>query len=200
MSDPVISFQNQGFIAQSTASTSVVALPDVPPEMTELPAGSVIPGVVRLPESPSDLPVLQLSLPDGKQVDVPVKLGRVLLVPTPVSVKVLPFDPKKGMTVRVHFSAPLPDVNKAIKELPDALRAEADFSNVAGKRTVSVRAFVLHSVPEQISAVMNELESPAGTSLPPALKPHQNVRLELSLPLRQTPAFVQPLPPAVCSH
>ena len=197
MSDPVISFQNQGFIAQSTASATVVALPEVPPEMAELPAGSIVSGVIQPSETPSDLPVLQLNLPDGKQIDVPVTLGRFLPVPTPVSVKILPFDPKKGMTVRVHFSAPPLDIDKAINKPPDALHIETDVSTVPDKQTFSVRAFVLSSVPEQISSVINTLAPPAGTSLPPALKPHQNVRLELSLPLRQTPASVQeqtPLP------
>ncbi len=192
MSDPVISFQNQGFIAQSTASATVVALPEVPPEIAELPAGSIVSGVIQPPENPSDSPVLQLNPPDGKQVDIPVKPGRVVLVPTPVSVKVLPFDPKKGMTVRINFSAPPPpDINKAIKNLPEAIRTETDFSTVPDKQTVSVRAFVLSSVPERISAVANTLESPADEILPPALKPHQSVRLELSPPAQQTPATVQ---------
>ena len=188
MSDPVISFQKSGFTAQTLASATIVSLPEVPPEMAEMPAGSVLPGIVRPPETPSAAPVLQISLPDGKQAEIPFKPAHLPAVPTPVGIKILSIDTQKGVMMRVHFSAHQPDMNKAVKDLPEALRAEADVSTAAAKRTVSVRAFVLHSVPEQISAVMNELESPAGGTLPAPLKPHQSVRLELSPSLSRTPA------------
>ena len=185
MSDPVISFQNSGLPAQTLSTATVVSLPDAPSEMLQLPAGSVLPAVIVPPEALSEPSSLQMILPDGKQLDVPVKLVHTLSVPTPVSIKILPFDAKKPFAIRIHFSAPLPDVKKAIKEMPEALRSKAPVFEPVRNRSFPVRAFVLHSVPEQISALMNEMEAPAGQN-PPLLKPNQTIRLELSPQSEQT--------------
>ena len=187
MSSPTVSLQNSGFAAQTAATVAVVSVPDAPPEMMKLPVGSVLPAVLIPAETPSELPIMQMSLPDGTELTTQIKTNHLLRVPTPVSIKILPFDAKKTMTVRIHFSAPLPDVKKAIKDLPSALKAEDVVSAASHKRTIPVRAFVLHSVPEQITALMNELEGPAEQDLPP-LKPNQAVRLELSPRSEQTTA------------
>ena len=186
MSDPVISFQNSGLPAQTLSTATVISLPDAPPEMLQLPAGSVLPAVIVPPETSSEQFSLQMILPDGKQLDVPVKLVHSLSVPTPVSIKILPFDAKKPPAIRIHFSAPLPDIKKAIQEMPEALRSENPVFTPVRNSSFPVRAFVLHSVPEQISALMNEMEAPAGQN-PPPLKPNQAIRLELSPQSEQTP-------------
>ena len=179
MSSPAVSLQNSGFAAQTASTATIVAVPDAPPEMAELPAGSVLPAVIIPAEESEALPVMRLILPDGKELAVAIKLSRAPSVPTPVSIKILPADPKKAMSVRIHFSAPLPDVKKAIKDLPSAIRSQDVVATSPHQRTVPVRAFVLHSVPEQITALMNTLEQPDEQNLP-TLKPDQAVRLELS--------------------
>ena len=184
MSSPTVSLQNSGLAAQTASAVAVVSVPDAPPEMMELPAGSVLPAVLIPAETPAELPVMQLTLPDGNQLETQIKTNHPLRVPTPVSIKILPFDAKKTMSVRVHFSAPLPDVKKAVRDLPEALKSQDVVSAAVHKRAIPVRAFVLHSVPEQITALMNEMESPAEQDLP-VLKPNQAVRLELS-PQRET--------------
>ena len=185
MSSPTVSLQNSGLAAQTAATGAVVSIPDVPPEMLELPTGSVLPAVFIPAETASEMPVLQMTLPDGKELAVPVKTSHILRVLTPVSVKILPFDAKKTMTVRVHFSAPLPDIKKAIKELPEALRSNETAAASPQKHSIPLRAFVLRSVPEQITALMNEIEAPAEQNLP-TLKPDQTVRLEISPQPEQT--------------
>jgi len=185
MSSPTVSLQNSGLTAQTAAAATVVSIPDAPAEMRELPAGSILPAVFIPAKTVSEMPVIQMTLPDGKELAVPVKSTHMLRVPTPVSIKILPFDAKKAMTVRVHFSAPLPDIKKAIKDLPEALQSQDATASSVQKHSIPLRAFVLRSVPEQITALMNEMESPVEQNLPP-LKPEQTVRLEISPQSNQT--------------
>lgn len=188
MSSPTVSLQNSGTAAQTAATTVVVSLPQAPPEMAALPAGLVLPAVLMPAESPSETATMILTLPDGKEINVPVKPAHALWGPTPVSIKILPFDLKKAVSVRIHFSAPLPDVKKAVEDLSNAIRNESAVSSLPTKGTISVRAFVMHSVPEQITALMNEMESDVEQNIPP-LKPNRSVQLEL---FTQTPVSSSP--------
>ncbi|MBR1777518.1 MAG: hypothetical protein IJ752_02895 [Alphaproteobacteria bacterium] len=190
MSSPTVSLQNSGPAAQTASASTVIPLPDAPPEMTELPAGFVLPAVLTPPETSSALPIMQLTLPNGKELAVPVKLAHVLRVSTPVSIKILPADLKKTFSVRIHFSAPLPDIKKAAQNLQTvaAERPRTDIISPSAKKSIPLRAFVLHSVSEQITALMNELTASNEEQLPP-LTPHQTVQIELS------PAPNAPVPP-----
>lgn len=196
MSSPAVSLQNSGLAAQTTATVAIVSVPDVPPELAEMPVGTVLPAVMIPAGTGTEMPVMRLTLPDGKELDVPVKSGHPVRVPTPVSIRILPLNLKKETTVRVHFSAPLPDVKKAMKDIPEKLRVEKPASAEHG-RALSVKAFVLHSVPEQIAALMNASED-VDERLFPALKPEQTVKLELSprqafsqnVPEKQTPSVL----------
>ena len=186
MSSPTVSLQNSGTAAQTAATTVVVSIPQAPPEMTALPAGLVLPAVLIPAENSSETATMVLTLPDGKEISMPVKPSHALWGPTPVSIKILPFDLKKSMSVRIHFSAPLPDIKKAAKDLSKAIQSEKAVTSMPSKGSISVRAFVMHSVPEQITALMNEIGGDIEQNIPP-LKPNQSVQLEL---FTQTPQTV----------
>ena len=185
MSSPTVSLQRSGIAAQTAATAVVVSVPQAPPEMTALPAGLILPAVLIPAENQTETAMMQLTLPDGKELNIPIKSPHMLWGPTPVSIKILPFDLKKEMNLRIHFSAPLPDVKKAAEDLPKTIKTNETVPSLPTGRTISVRAFVMHSVPEQITALMNKLES-MESSRPPLLKPNQTVQLELFTHPEQT--------------
>lgn len=196
MSSPVTTFQALGMTAQP-AVPAAVSVTDVPVQLQTLPAGTVLPAVVAPPASPSGLPAITVSLPDGTEVSFSAKLPHVPNAETPVSLKILPPEIKNAVTFRIHFSAPLPNV----KEAAQALRPVQELQSAVVKtpaEPVRVQAFVLKSVPEQITALMPELnDAPAF----PAQTADGKINIELRPDQNALPALGRqerpPLPPDV---
>ncbi len=192
MSSPVTSFQALGLTAPSAFSTAVT-LVDAPEQLRTLPAGSVLPAVLTPPETPDQTPVLTLNIPDGEQLVLRVKPAHVPPLATPVTIKILPPEFKEAVSFRIHFSAPLPDIGEAAQTMaamPETTPAAS--VSAAPVRPVATQAFVVRSVPEQVAALIAEIDDiPLETPLPPdvpvavELTPEQNALPVLTRP--QTP-------------
>lgn len=196
MSSPVTSFQALGLTAPSAFSTAVT-LVDAPDELRALPAGSVLPAVLTPPESPDQTPVLTLTAPDGGQMVLRVKPAHVPPVATPVTIKILPPELKEAVSFKIHFSAPLPDIGEAAKTM--TVPPETPSPAVT---PVAAQAFVVRSVPEQVVALIAEIddvppETPLSPDVPVAveLTPEQNVLPALTRPqTRDIPADLTKAP------
>ncbi len=192
MSSPVTSFQALGLTAPSAFSTAVT-LVDAPEQLQTLPAGTVLPAVLTPPETPDQTPVLTLTAPDGEQLALRVKPAHVPPVATPVTIKILPPEFKEAVSFRIHFSAPLPDIGEAAQTMaamPETTPAAP--VSAAPVKPVAAQAFVVRSVPEQVAALIAEIDDiPLETPLPPdvpvavELTPEQNALPVLTRP--QTP-------------
>lgn len=201
MSSPVTSFPNLVMPAQ-TAVPETVSVPAAPPEMLELPAGTVLPGVIKPSEIPSVPPVLTVTLPDGQEIDFPVRTPHALSAETAVSIKIMPQEIKDILSIKIHHSAPLPDIKKAAEALETATPKETAVITPQ-TRPITTEALVLRSVPEQIARLMPDLVSPeqpvlpGGTKLSVEIMPEQNALPVLGKPqvLPGTPSVQNaPLP------
>lgn len=191
MSSPVTSFQALGSTAPTAFSTAVT-LVDAPEQLRALPAGSVLPAVLTPPETPDQTPVLTLDAPDGEQLVLHIKPAHVPSVPTPVTIKILPPEFKEAVSFRIHFSAPLPDIGEAAQTMATTETASPAPVASAPVKPVAAQAFVVRSVPEQVAALIAEIDDiPLETPLPPdipvavELMPEQNALPVLTRP--QTP-------------
>lgn len=191
MSSPVTSFQALGSTAPTAFSTAVT-LVDAPEQLRALPAGSVLPAVLTPPETPDQTPVLTLDAPDGEQLVLHIKPAHVPSVPTPVTIKILPPEFKEAVSFRIHFSAPLPDIGEAAQTMTTTETASPAPVASAPVKPVAAQAFVVRSVPEQVAALIAEIDDiPLETPLPPdipvavELMPEQNALPVLTRP--QTP-------------
>lgn len=192
MSSPVTSFQALGLTAPSAFSTAVT-LVDAPEQLRTLPAGSVLPAVLPPPETPDQTPVLTLAIPDGEQLVLRVKPAHVPPLATPVTIKILSPEFKDAVSFRIHFSAPLPDIGEAAQTMTTTPETTPAASvSAAPVRPVATQAFVVRSVPEQVAALIAEIDDiPLETPLPPdapvavELTPEQNALPVLTRP--QTP-------------
>lgn len=191
MSSPVTSFQALGSTAPTAFSTAVT-LVDAPEQLRALPAGSVLPAVLTPPETPDQTPVLTLDTPDGEQLVLRVKPAHVPPVAAPVTIKILPPEFKEAVSFRIHFSAPLPDIGEAAQTMTTTETASPAPVASAPVKPVAAQAFVMRSVPEQVAALIAEIDDiPLETPLPPdipvavELMPEQNALPVLTRP--QTP-------------
>lgn len=190
MSSPVTPFPNLVMPAQ-TAVPETVSVPAAPPEMLELPAGTILPGVLKPAGIPAAPPVLAVTLPDGREIEFPVKTPHASSAAVPVSIKIMPQEIKDLITIKIHHSAPLPDIKKAAKALETAAPKETAVITPQARPTAA-EAVVLRSVPEQIARLMPDLISPeqpvlpGGTKLSVEIMPEQNA----------LPVFGRPQAPA----
>lgn len=179
MSSPVTPFPNLVMPAQ-TAVPETVSVPAAPPEMLSLPAGTVLPGVLTPSEVPAAPPVLTVTLPDGREIEFPVRTPHAPAASTAVSIKIMPQEIKDLLSLRIHNSAPLPDIKKAAEALETA--APKEMAVIAPhSRPITAEAIVLRSVPEQIARLMPDLISPeqpvlpGGAKIPVEIIPEENV-------------------------
>lgn len=192
MSSPVTTFQSLGITAQPAVSAAV-SVAGVPEQLQTLPAGTVLPAVITPPAAPAELPVITVTLPDGAEISFSAKLPHVPNVKTPVSLKILPPEIKNALSFRIHFSAPLPNVKEAAQALQSASEIQSAVIESPAK-PITVRAFVLKSVPEQIAALMPELDD--GAPLP-ALAAESKVNIELRPDQNALPALARPEKPGI---
>ena len=156
MSSPVTTFQTLGTTAQPAVSAAV-SVTDAPVRLQSLPAGTVLPAVVTPPATPAELPFITVTLPDGEEISFSAKIPHIPNIETPVSLKILPPEIKNALSFRIHFSAPLPNVKEAAQALQSAAETQSAVIESPAK-PITVQAFVLKSVPEQIAALMPELD------------------------------------------
>ena len=195
MGSPAIFLQNPGLPAQPAATANIATLADIPPEIATMPAGTVLPAVILPAETPASLPVMQLTLPDGQMVSVPVRTSHPLNSPTPVNIKILPSDAQKTISVRLLPAMPL--AGTEVQETAQTVSVKTNLSPALPQNTLSVKAFVPRIVPEQAAALM---KAPEMTNVPenrqlPLLKPNQNMRIELFLQPEATAAKPVPATP-----
>lgn len=194
MSSPVTTFQTLGMTAQPAVSAAVSII-DAPVQLQSLPAGTVLPAVVTPPGTPAELPVITVTLPDGEEISFSAKLPHIPNIETPVSLKILPPEIKNALSFRIHFSAPLPNIKEAAQALQSASEIQSAVIESPAK-PITVRAFVLKSVPEQIAALIPELND--GTPLP-ALTADSKVNVELRPDQNALPALGRPETPVLPS-
>lgn len=179
MSSPVTTFQTLGMTVQSL-STAAVSITEFPEQMQTLPAGTVLPAIITPSQKPGETPVITVTFPDGEAISFSAKLPHVPNVETPVSLKILPPEIKNALTFKIHFSAPLPN----IKEAAQALQSTTENQSAIVEKpvtSITTEAFVLRSVPEQIAALLPELNDdiplpklPADSKINIELSPDQN--------------------------
>lgn len=194
MSSPVTTFQTLGTTAQPAVSAAV-SVTDAPVRLQSLPAGTVLPAIVTPPATPAELPFITVTLPDGEEISFSAKLPHIPNIETPVSLKILPPEIKNALSFRIHFSAPLPNVKEAAQALQSAAETQSAVIESPAK-PITVQAFVLKSVPEQIAALMPELDD--GTPLP-ALTADSKVNVELRPDQNALPALGRPETPVLPS-
>lgn len=186
MSSPVTTFQTLGMTAQ-TAVSAAVSVTDVPEQLQSQPTGTVLPAVITPPRVPTELPIITVTLPDGTEMAFPAKLPHVPGVETPVSLKILPPEVKNVLSFRLHFSAPLPDIKEAARALEAALKTQSAVIESPVK-PISVQAFVLKSVPEQIAALLPE---PEKSEPLPRLNIDGKINIELTPDQNALPALTR---------
>ena len=180
-----------------TVQANVVIIPQAPDILLELPFATVLPAVVAPAETPTEPPVLILTLPTEETVEIPVNLPLVS-EKTPLTVKVMPPETKGTAALKLIFKTePKPAANPA--EPIEQAVVRAPFT------PLKTEAVVMRTIPEQITALFPDLAPvqtpniPAGTRLEIEIAPEQNAvpvfakrSAPAALPAEPTPAT--PLP------
>lgn len=187
MSSPVTTFQTMGMTAQ-TAVAAAVCVADAPIELQALPAGTVLPAVITPPEKPTGLPTISVSLPNGEQISFNVKLPHTPAAEMPVSLKILPEEIKNVLSFKIQFSAPLPDLQQAAIGLEETVQRQTADSLPSSFEPIRTQAFVLRSVPEQITALIPDLNEPISL---PVLPADSKINIELTPDQNAMPALGQ---------
>lgn len=180
-----------------SVQANVIAIPNAPELLLELPFATVLPAVVAPAETPTEPPVLILTLPTEETVEIPVNLPLVS-EKTPLTVKVMPPETKGAAALKLIFKTePKPAANPA--EPIEQAVVRAPFT------PLKTEAVVMRTIPEQITALFPDLAPvqtpniPAGTRLEIEIAPEQNAvpvfakrSAPAALPAEPTPAT--PLP------
>ncbi len=180
-----------------TVQANVVIIPQAPDILLELPFATVLPAVVAPAETPTEPPVLILTLPTEETVEIPVNLPLVS-EKTPLTVKVMPPETKGTAALKLIFKTePKPAANPA--ESIEQAVVRAPFT------PLKTEAVVMRTIPEQITALFPDLAPvqtpniPVGTRLEIEIAPEQNAvpvfakrSAPAALPAEPTPAT--PLP------
>ncbi len=155
-----------------TVQANVVIIPQAPDILLELPFATVLPAVVAPAETPTEPPVLILTLPTEETVEIPVNLPLVS-EKTPLTVKVMPPETKGAAALKLIFKTePKPAANPA--EPIEQAVVRAPFT------PLKTEAVVMRTIPEQITALFPDLAPvqtpniPAGTRLEIEIAPEQN--------------------------
>lgn len=102
--------------AQPSVTANLI-LSSVPPELQSLPAGTELPAVLIPPATSADLPVLSVTLPDGTEIAIPVKLNKTPAVSANVTLKIVGNEAKDLLAVQIRHTpqtaapAPAPDIS-----------------------------------------------------------------------------------------
>lgn len=167
-----------------TVRANVVVIPQAPEILLELPFATVLPAVVTPAETPTEPPVLTLTLRTGEAVEVPVKLP-LITEKTPLTVKVVPPETKGTAALKLIFKTEQKSVVSESLPVEEAVIREP-FT------PLKTEAVVMRSIPEQITALFPDLsplptpDVPAGTRLEIEIAPEQNA----------VPVFTKPNAPA----
>lgn len=151
---------------------NVIAIPNAPDILLELPFATVLPAVVAPAETPTEPPVLILTLPTEETVEIPVNLPLVS-EKTPLTVKVMPPETKGAAALKLIFKTE-PKTAPASAEPIEQAVVRAPFT------PLKTEAVVMRTIPEQITALFPDLAPvqapniPAGTRLEIEIAPEQN--------------------------
>lgn len=100
--------------AQSVLNANLL-LSGVPEELAALPVGTELPAVLMPPESSADFPVLNVTMPDGSVIEIPVKLNKIPTAPIEVSLKIADKEAKDLLSVQIKHLPNVPDAPKALE-------------------------------------------------------------------------------------
>lgn len=100
--------------AQSVLNANLL-LSGVPEELATLPVGTELPAVLMPPESSADFPVLNVTMPDGSVIEIPVKLNKIPTAPIEVSLKIAAKEAKDLLSVQIKHLPNVPDAPKALE-------------------------------------------------------------------------------------
>lgn len=100
--------------AQSVLNANLL-LSGVPEELAALPVGTELPAVLMPPESSADFPVLNVTMPDGFVIEIPVKLNKIPTAPIEVSLKIAAKEAKDLLSVQIKHLPNVPDAPKALE-------------------------------------------------------------------------------------
>ena len=100
--------------AQSVLNANLL-LSGVPEELAALPVGTELPAVLMPPESSADFPVLNVTMPDGSVIEIPVKLNKIPTAPIEVSLKIAAKEAKDLLSVQIKHLPNVPDAPKALE-------------------------------------------------------------------------------------
>lgn len=112
------------FAVQSPPLTALeVVVPAVPAELAALAPETVLEGMLLPPETAAKPPVVSVTLPDGKTLEIPAGVNRPVAVQTPVSLKIIetPFENALKVQIKTLPKTALPPV----REEPAALSGQA---------------------------------------------------------------------------
>lgn len=180
-----------------SVQANVIAIPNAPDILLELPFATVLPAVVAPAETPTEPPVLILTLPTEETVEIPVNLPLVS-EKTPLTVKVMPPETKGTAALKLIFKTEPKPAPASAEPIEQAV-VRAPFT------PLKTEAVVMRTIPEQITALFPDLTPvqtpniPAGTRLEIEIAPEQNAvpvfakrSAPAALPAEPTPAT--PLP------
>lgn len=159
MSSPVV-FQNPVTTAFFPAASTVrVIAPS--PELAALPVGTVLPAVV-FPPNDSGISTVTVVLPDGAEASFDIKSPRPVSVETPVTIKISTSDIKDGLSFKITFSAPLPDIKQVGRTLdttvfPRTAAPDVSLPAPSDGVSVTVTAFPVLNIPESVAALADEI-------------------------------------------
>ena len=159
MSSPVV-FQNPVTTAFFPAASTVrVITPS--PELAALPVGTVLPAVV-FPPNDSGISIVTVVLPDGAEASFDIKSPRPVSVETPVTIKIATSDIKDGLSFKITFSAPLPDIKQVGRTLdttvfPRTAAPDVSLPAPSDGVSVTVTAFPVLNIPESVAALADEI-------------------------------------------
>lgn len=151
---------------------NIVVIPDAPVILSELPFATVLPAVVTPAETPTEPPVLTLTLPTDETVEIPVNLP-LITEKTPLTVKVVPPETKGTAALKLIFKTEAKPAAKPAEPIEQAV-VRAPFT------PLKTEAVVMRTIPEQITALFPDLAPlqapnvPAGTRLEIEIAPEQN--------------------------
>lgn len=159
MSSPVV-FQNPVTTAFFPAASTVrVITPS--PELAALPVGTVLPAVV-FPPNDSGISTVTVVLPDGAEASFDIRSPRPVSVETPVTIKISTSDIKDGLSFKITFSAPLPDIKQVGRTLdttvfPRTAAPDVSLPAPSDGVSVTVTAFPVLNIPESVAALADEI-------------------------------------------
>lgn len=174
--------------AQPSATANLI-LSSVPPGLQSLPAGTELPAVLTPPATSADLPVLNVTLPDGTEIAIPVKLNKIPAASANVTLKIVGAEAKDMLSVQIrHATRTVPPARSPVPFAPtDAAAPQLEPPVLEAVPLRSLPPSAIEKLPPEIVGTVFEASK---QTLPPDVKISFVILPENSEP-PQTP-----LPPA----